>query len=99
MVYEEDFEPRIRPAILGTVMYKWLDMLYYRQIVGDTGGSDLKFLGYLIVEPPAQDPDTFFESLVQDPLLGGILTGLRSQVDPAIVIPSPTPGCLRDKYY
>lgn len=51
MVYEEDFEPRIRSAILGTVMYKWLDMLYYRQIVGDTGGSDLKFLGYLIVEP------------------------------------------------
>lgn len=62
MVYEEDFNPRIRSAILGTVMYKWSDMFYYRQIVGDTGGSDLKFLGYLIVEPSAQDRDTFLKA-------------------------------------
>ncbi|KAL8656990.1 MAG: hypothetical protein Q9226_002361 [Calogaya cf. arnoldii] len=84
VVYDEDVKPRLRSAMLQTVTYRWLDMLYYRIIAENTGGSVPRAIGYLIVEPPVQDPDIFFESLMQDPLLAGIPTGLRSQVDPAM---------------
>lgn len=98
VIYEEEFKRRLRSGILLTVVYKMTETLFYRQI-GEAKGWNDTFLGYLVVEPPVQDPDSFFGSLVQDPLLAGIPTGLRSQVDPAVVIPPPTPGCRPDKCY
>ncbi|KAL8640620.1 MAG: hypothetical protein Q9226_008725 [Calogaya cf. arnoldii] len=99
VVLDEDFKPRLRSAILQTTTYRWFDVFYYREIIENMGPSDSRDLGYLIVEPPVQSPDSFFESLVQDPLLAGIPTDLRSQVDPAMVIPSPTSGCRPDRCY
>ncbi|KAL8669397.1 MAG: hypothetical protein Q9168_006009 [Polycauliona sp. 1 TL-2023] len=56
-------------------------------------------LGYLVVEPPVPDPDTLFDTVAQDPLLAGLPSDLRSKVDPALVIPSPTTGCQRQKCF
>lgn len=65
-----------------------------RRILGP--GKDF---GYLIMEPPVPDPDTLFESIAHDPLFAGLPSGLRSNLDPALVIPSPTIGCQRTKCF
>ncbi|KAL8681772.1 MAG: hypothetical protein Q9186_002161 [Xanthomendoza sp. 1 TL-2023] len=50
-------------------------------------------IGYMLVERPVPDPDTQFESLAQDKLLDEIPTSLRSAVDPASLIPTPSEDC------
>lgn len=52
-------------------------------------------LGLLIVNRPTPDPDTRLATLMNGSLVAGIPIGLRSKVDPASLIPLPTPteGC------
>ena len=91
---KEEFVPILYSAALETAINPWIGALCKRRILGP--GRDF---GYLIVEPPVSDPDTLFESIAQDPLLAGLPSGLRSQLDPALVIPSPTIGCERKKCF
>ncbi|KAI4100197.1 MAG: hypothetical protein LQ339_005603 [Xanthoria mediterranea] len=94
VTFKEAFVPRLSSAILATTVNAWEGALCNRRIMGP--GYDF---GYLVVEPPVPDPDTLFESLARDPLLAGLPSGLRSQVDPALVLPSPTIGCQRKKCF
>ncbi|KAL8918403.1 MAG: hypothetical protein Q9208_007373 [Pyrenodesmia sp. 3 TL-2023] len=91
---------RLPTAILGMVMSRWsspegidgTSKYFVRGILDPSDGADI---GRVYIERPTPDPDTRFKSLLEDPLLAGIPTGLRSEVDPASLIPLPTPteGC------
>lgn len=94
VAFEVALVPRLYSAALETAVNPWIGALCIRRIFGP--GRDF---GYLIVEPPVADPDTLFQSIAQDPLLDGLPSGLRSELDPALVIPSPTIGCQRKKCY
>ncbi|KAI4185937.1 MAG: hypothetical protein LQ346_005781 [Caloplaca aetnensis] len=67
-------------------------------ILDSKNGADF---GVLYVNRPTPDPDTQFQSLLDQPLIAGIPRGLRSEVDPASLIPLPTPteGCHNRKRY
>ncbi|KAL8871480.1 MAG: hypothetical protein Q9174_002691 [Haloplaca sp. 1 TL-2023] len=61
-------------------------------------GSDERYLaGYMYIDRPVPDPDTLFDSFAQDPLLKEIPTALHSELNPASLLPEPTPGCSEDK--
>ncbi|KAL9032749.1 MAG: hypothetical protein Q9180_006326 [Flavoplaca navasiana] len=90
---------KLRSGILSTTTYRATKNLSRRYIWFNAGGQFPDLVGYLAVEPPVTDSGTVFESLVRDPLLAEIPTGLRAQVHPAMIIPPPTPGCKVDKCY
>ncbi len=94
VAFEEISVPRPYSAILATTVTSWRRALYSRRIIGPG-----RYIGYLIVKPPAPDPDILFEDIVQDPLSAGLLSGLRSKFGRAFVIPSPTIGCQREKRF
>ncbi|KAL8717751.1 MAG: hypothetical protein Q9225_005037 [Loekoesia sp. 1 TL-2023] len=93
VVYSEEAKAKLRSGILSNLVQRQTNTSFIRTIDVPDGGNRVKGLGYLVVEPPVPGPDTIFESLAQDPLLAEIPTGLRSKVDPASIIPTPTPGC------
>ncbi|KAL8915130.1 MAG: hypothetical protein Q9172_006950 [Xanthocarpia lactea] len=62
----------------------------YKRYITDTNGVDI---GHMIMERPIPDPDTGFKDLSQDSLLAAIPAGLRSEVNPASLIPSSTGDC------
>ncbi|KAL8670072.1 MAG: hypothetical protein Q9168_005367 [Polycauliona sp. 1 TL-2023] len=64
---------------------------YFTKNINDS--RDGTIIGIVNVPRPIPDPDTRFASLAQDPLLAGVPGGLRSELDPAVLIPSPTDGC------
>lgn len=55
------------------------------------------WIGLLMVDRPSPDPDSRFESLIVESLYDGTPEGLRDQVDPALLIPTPTQGCASDQ--
>ncbi len=99
VVYDGASISKLRSGILTTTTFRAAKNLSRRYIVFNVGGPRPEGVGYLAVEPPVTDSSTVFESLVRDPLLAEIPTGLRAQVDPALMIPSPTPGCQVDTCY
>ncbi|KAI4257852.1 MAG: hypothetical protein L6R42_005426 [Xanthoria sp. 1 TBL-2021] len=86
---------RVSSALLSKTAV--VDFGVYHQQTGFTqnllDSPDGTVIGVVKVARPIHDPDTRFASLAQDPLLAGIPIGLRSEVDPAALIPSPTKGC------
>lgn len=99
VVFDGAFVSNLRSGILDTTAYRATIKLSRRYIWFNAGGESHDLVGYLAVEPPITDSSIVFDSLVQDPLLAEIPSGLRAQVDPAMVIPSPTPGCEVDNCY
>ncbi|KAI4248262.1 MAG: hypothetical protein L6R42_009340 [Xanthoria sp. 1 TBL-2021] len=63
----------------------------FTQSIADA--QDDPVIGLVNVDRPIPDPDTRFTSLEQDAVLGVIPSGLRPEIDPASLIPSPTEGC------
>ncbi|KAL8964950.1 MAG: hypothetical protein Q9183_004121, partial [Haloplaca sp. 2 TL-2023] len=49
--------------------------------------------GYMITTPPSPDPVSQLGDLTQGTSLNGVPKGLRSEVNPAVQVPSPTQGC------
>ncbi|KAL8856108.1 MAG: hypothetical protein Q9178_007233 [Gyalolechia marmorata] len=70
---------------------------WYTQNLLDS--QDGTVIGLVNVPRPIDNPDTRFASLAQDPILAGMPTGLRSAIDPAALIPSPTDGCTTNKCF
>ena len=100
VVHRAEFIPILRSGMLSTVTKVATNgTSFYRDIAVNRGSLEPEFIGYLLVQAPIPEPDTFFGSLAQDPLLAGIPTGLRPKVDPAMVVPSPNPDCKRDSCY
>ncbi|KAL8993439.1 MAG: hypothetical protein Q9169_006343 [Polycauliona sp. 2 TL-2023] len=97
VAYSDEYKQRMSSGILSTVVYKWSEGLFIREIAEPAGGEWITFLGYLVVERPFPDEHVVFEQLAQDLLLAGIATGLRPEVDPSSLIPSPTSGCAQDE--
>lgn len=88
--------PRLRTAILSTLVFRYNSTTkriestakdFVRSILDPNDGVSF---GSVYVNRPSPDPDTRFQSLLDEPLLAGIPTGLRSEVDPASLIPLPT---------
>lgn len=92
--------PKLPTAILAIMIHRWsspagidgTSKYFVRMILDSKNGADF---GVLYVNRPTPDPDTQFQSLLDQPLIAGIPRGLRSEVDPASLIPLPTPteGC------
>ncbi len=106
IVYSANVIPVVRSAILLSAILPETEQNFFYRSIGahpwfpiDEGSLDPRGVGYLVVQAPVLDPDSLFEPLAQDSLFAGVPAGLRSEVDPAIVIPSPTPDCRPDKYY
>ncbi|KAL9596521.1 MAG: hypothetical protein Q9219_005742 [cf. Caloplaca sp. 3 TL-2023] len=97
VVYREEAKAQLRSGILATLVYPLPNGLFGRNILVPAGGSQISFIGYLVMGRPVPDPDTIFDSLAQDPILAEFPSALRSEVDPASLLPSPTPGCARDR--
>ena len=90
VLYNADHIPRLESAVLGTTILPRFDD--FKRYITDTDGVDI---GYMLMERPVPDPDTIFKDLSQDSLLAGIPAGLRSEVNPASLVPSPTEGCTK----
>ncbi|KAL8880084.1 MAG: hypothetical protein Q9198_002436 [Flavoplaca austrocitrina] len=84
IVYDKENIPKLRSGILSTFISSNNINLFSREIYEYRGSIEPGRLGALIVQAPVQDPDTLFQSLAQNPLLTGIPTGLRPEVDPVI---------------
>ena len=84
--------PRLGSAMLEAETYRQQhdDNKFARSILDITGGE---YIGYLLVDRPNPDPDTRFQSLVDNTHRAGIQQGLRAIVEPENLIPSPTKGC------
>ena len=65
--------------------------LYFRRVQFKEGTNNK--IGYMITTPPNPDPLSQLGDLTQGPLLNGVPAGLRSEVNPAVQVPSPTQGC------
>ncbi|KAL8856007.1 MAG: hypothetical protein Q9178_007377 [Gyalolechia marmorata] len=85
VVYTPDHLPRLESAVLGTTILPRFDD--FKRYITDTDGVDI---GYMVMERPVPDPDTIFK---EDSLLAAIPEGLRSEVNPASLIPSSTGDC------
>ncbi|CAL8585158.1 hypothetical protein XPA_010738 [Xanthoria parietina] len=83
-----------RTATLDDTVYQKSETLFTQNILD---AHDDAVIGLVNVERPSPDPDTRFASLEQDPMLGAIPTDLRSEIDPASLIPSPTDDCDESK--
>ena len=97
VAFSDEYKQRLSSAILATSIYKWTEELFLQEICEPGGGQYTRTLGYLVVERPFPDENMIFTQLAQEPLLAGIATGLRSEVDPSSLIPSPTSGCAHDE--
>ena len=97
VVYNEEAKIRVRSGILMSLVVPITGDLFIRYIVVPIGGNNTEGIGYLVVGRPVPDPDTIFESLAQDPFIAEYSMELRASVDPALIIPSPTPGCAAHK--
>lgn len=89
-----DDVPKLPLAILESGVSRDGENMFIRWISDSRNAS---VLGYLVVERPMPDPDTRFESIVNNPLLAAIPTGLRSVADLNLLVPSPTKGCTTKK--
>lgn len=88
IVLNDHIESRLDSAVLGTTILRYSDR--YVRYITDKEGVDI---GTLNIERPVPDPGTLFSDLAQDSLLAGVPTGLRSEVDPESLVPSPTEAC------
>lgn len=87
--------PKLGSAVLVTALVRSrTSQRFTRRIANRRTGV---IFGHLIVERPVPDPDIRFESLANNSLLAGVPIGLRAEVDPASLIPSPTIGCRTDE--
>lgn len=82
-----------RTAVLDHTVYVNHENSETRFTQSIADAQDDAVIGLVNVDRPIPDPDTRFASLEQDPMLGVIPSGLRSEIDPASLIPSPTEGC------
>lgn len=91
-------------AVLQATMFprpsddQFIRFIFNKSVV-DYGGSwgymarDQPSLGYMYMKRPVPDPQSVLKDLAQDPFLAGVPTNLRSEVNPASLIPSSTEGC------
>lgn len=94
--------PKLPSAILDLIITRLINRgasssgteKHFGRAIRDS--NDGTAFGVLYVNRPTPDPDTRFASLTNEPLLAAIPTGLRPAVDPASLIPLPTPtgGCV-----
>ncbi|KAL8725197.1 MAG: hypothetical protein Q9166_007505 [cf. Caloplaca sp. 2 TL-2023] len=90
VIHNEQFISRLKSAELGTTLFRPSEDEFWRYITDPHDGTEI---GYMNMKRPIPDPDTRFESLAQDPLLAGIPTALRSEVNPASLVPTATRSC------
>lgn len=64
-----------------------------------SNSHDGNWIGCLMVDRPSPDPDMRFESLLDESLFAGVPADLRAEVDPALLIPTPTSGCSPDQCF
>ncbi|KAL8904430.1 MAG: hypothetical protein Q9171_007056 [Xanthocarpia ochracea] len=88
VLFTADHIPHLESAVLGTTTFPRLDG--FKRYITDKNGADI---GYMVMERPVPDPDTIFKDLSQDSLLAAIPARLRSEVNPASLIPSSTGDC------
>ncbi|KAL8866930.1 MAG: hypothetical protein Q9174_005991 [Haloplaca sp. 1 TL-2023] len=67
---------------------------YFRRVQFKEGTNHK--VGYMITAPPNPDPLSQLGDLTQGTSLKGVPEGLRSEVNPAVQIPSRTEGCQRN---
>lgn len=91
-----------RKALMESLSSAYLEPTVY----SDSSGFDIRYirnlsapsgihLGFMYAEPPDPDPQSLFDAWNDDSKLAGVPTGLRSEVNPAALIPTPTAGCPR----
>lgn len=86
--------PKIPSAIIRSFIFPstWLGQgLQFVRYIHESHKGTL--IGILVVMRPVPDPDTRVASLLNNSLLAGVPTGIRSELDLASLIPSPTVGC------
>ncbi len=88
----EEKLPELRSGILTDFISRsrYSPKVFVRSILSPDGSYSM---GWLVVERPVPDPDKRFDILAQDPLLAGVQTDLRPQVDIASLIPTSIKGC------
>ncbi|KAL8981546.1 MAG: hypothetical protein Q9205_003703 [Flavoplaca limonia] len=89
-IYKAEYESQLDSAELGPTLLRYPTFDRFKRYITNTAGVDI---GYRNMERPVPDPDTRFRDLEQDPLLNTFPSGLRSALDPASFIPSPTKSC------
>ena len=89
-VYKAEYESQLDSAELGPTLLRYPTFDRFKRYITNTAGVDI---GYRNMERPVPDPDTRFRDLEQEPLLDAFPSGLRSALDPASFIPSPTKSC------
>lgn len=89
-IYKAEYESQLDSAELGPTILRYPSFDQFKRYITNTAGEDI---GYMNMERPVPDPDTRFRDLEQDPLLDTFPLGLRSALDPASFIPSPTKSC------
>ncbi|KAL8992351.1 MAG: hypothetical protein Q9169_007162 [Polycauliona sp. 2 TL-2023] len=89
-VYKADDVSKLQSATLEAYTARALNGEFIRWILEPHGS---RYIGWMTVKRPIPDPDTRFDILAKNLLLAGVPSGLRAEVDPASLIPSPTKGC------
>lgn len=83
--------PKLQHAVVDAETTFRLPSLSSHLIRVSTGGE---IIGLIVAEQLTPDSTLPFESLVSDPLIAAVPTGLRPLIDLESMVPSPTKGCL-----
>ena len=87
---DEKYRPILSSAHMETSMLRMSNDTYMRTIFPP---HSIRPIGYMQVGRPVPDPDATFGNPGLNPLLAGIPDGLRSAVDPAILLPPSSQSC------
>ena len=90
VLYSEEYRPRLSSAVLGTTITRTSNDTFKRYISDPDYGETL---GWMQVEGPVPNPEATFGGLGRNPLLVDIPEGLRSAVDPALLLPLSDKVC------